>query len=150
MALLRAREAVMIYFRTLHRHAGISEQQWRTLRALYDSPPVDVSTLADRTYLQMPSLSRILRGLHSQGLVERREHKGDQRRSFVTISNAGRKLIASEAPVSEQQYGAICARFGEKNLKQLYRLLEGLERALDNKQHRGAPSISQGNEKDQR
>ncbi len=142
MALLRAREAVMVYFRTLHRHAGISEQQWRTLRALLNSGPVDVTTLAQRTYLQMPSLSRILKNLEARGLIERRVQKSDQRRSLISISGRGRDLIQSEGPNSERQYAMIRDRFGADRLRRLYGLLEELEHALsENGQKKRASSL---------
>ena len=60
MELLRAREAVMRRFRPGLRGHGVTEQQWRILRALAHSGPLEVSQLADATCLLAPSLSRIL------------------------------------------------------------------------------------------
>lgn len=130
MSLLRAREAVMQYFRTLHRDSNITEQQWRVLRALFDSEPVDATTLARTTCLHMPSLSRILQKLKKRKLVEHRHRKDDLRRSLISISPLGHELIMREGPASERQYSMIRKHFGHERLDTLYELLHDLEAAL--------------------
>ena len=59
IALLRAREAVMAYFRPHHRKGGITEQQWRVIRVLYLDGEIDATTLARRSYLLAPSLAAV-------------------------------------------------------------------------------------------
>ena len=77
IALLRAREAVMAYFRPHHRKGGITEQQWRVIRVLYLDGETDATTLARRSYLLAPSLSRILKDLEAAGYVRRRPGSDD-------------------------------------------------------------------------
>ena len=48
MALLRAREAVMREFRAALRRHGLTEQQWRVLRALTARDEMEILALADR------------------------------------------------------------------------------------------------------
>lgn len=124
----------MQYFRTLHRDANITDQQWRVLRALFDSSPVDATTLAARTYLHMPSLSRILQKLEKRKLVDHRQHEDDLRRSLISISPLGYELIMKEGPASERQYGVIRKHFGRDRLNALYELLHDLEVALEKEQ----------------
>src|SRR5215475_8660907 len=69
MALLRAREAVMRRFRPALRAHGVTEQQWRILRALAHSGPLEVTALAEATFLLAPSLSRIVPDLEARGLI---------------------------------------------------------------------------------
>lgn len=57
MALLRAREAVMRHFRPSLRAFDVTEQQWRVLRALSAIPEIEVTELANATFLLAPSLS---------------------------------------------------------------------------------------------
>src|SRR5579883_3577127 len=71
MALLRSREAVMRLFRPGLRKHGVTEQQWRILRALAHSGPMEVTELAEATFLLAPSLSRILATLEQRGLIVR-------------------------------------------------------------------------------
>src|SRR6478735_4315500 len=84
MSLLRAREAVMRQFRPSLREHGLTEQQWRILRALASVEAVEVTELARTAFLLGPSLSRILRDLEARHLIERRTAKADQRRSMVS------------------------------------------------------------------
>src|SRR5215468_10566700 len=79
MSLLRAREAVMRQFRPSLRHHGLTEQQWRILRALTSVEAIEVTELARLAFLLGPSLSRILRDLESRGLIERRSAETDLR-----------------------------------------------------------------------
>lgn len=131
MALLRAREAVMDRFRPSLREFGITEQQWRVLRALYDRGEVETGALAGLCCLLTPSLSRILKRLEVNGLVARRPAPSDQRRTLVAISPAGRALLERRAPFSEAQYRAIEDAFGEERVAALYETLEDLLSALE-------------------
>ncbi|TCU78962.1 MarR family transcriptional regulator [Bradyrhizobium sp. R2.2-H] len=130
MSLLRAREAVMRQFRPSLRVHGLTEQQWRILRALASIEAVEVTELARTAFLLGPSLSRILRDLEARNLIERKTAKADQRRSVVSISKDGVKLMASVAPTSEAIYAEITRRFGARKLAELQEMLGELERSL--------------------
>src|SRR3954467_14591331 len=60
MSLLRAREAVMRQFRPSLREHGLTEQQWRILRALAAIDSIEVTELARTAFVLGPSLSHIL------------------------------------------------------------------------------------------
>jgi homoprotocatechuate degradation regulator HpaR len=130
MALLRAREAVMRHFRASLRAHGLTEQQWRILRALTSFDSIEVTELARVAYLLGPSLSRILRDLEERRLIERRTMKEDLRRSVVTISAKGLQLIKAVAPSSETIYAEITRRYGADRLGELQAMLHALETSL--------------------
>ena len=130
MLLLRAREAVMRQFRPSLREHGLTEQQWRILRALAAIGAVEVTELARTAFLLGPSLSRILRDLEARHLIERKTAKADQRRSVVSISEKGVKLMAVVAPTSEAVYAEITRRFGARKLVELQEMLGELEQSL--------------------
>src|ERR1700709_2939423 len=75
MSLLRAREAVMRQFRPSLRNHGLTEQQWRILRALTAVETIEVTELARAASLLWPVLPRILRDLEARHLIERRTPK---------------------------------------------------------------------------
>lgn len=131
MALLRTREAVMCLFRPGLRKHGVTEQQWRILRALAHRGPLEVTELAQATFLLAPSLSRILPDLEKRELVSRRQVDTDLRRSVVSLEPKGLKLIAAHAPFSEAMYAQIAERFGAARIEQLVSLLQELEAALE-------------------
>ncbi len=131
MALLKAREAVMRQFRPSLHNYGITEQQWRVLRALTTVETIEVLELAKATYLLPPSLSRILKDLEERDLIVRSVSEVDLRRGIISISPAGRSLIEAAGPVSEAIYAEITARFGAEKLKALHALLDELEHCVE-------------------
>ena len=130
MSLLRAREAVMRQFRPSLRNHGLTEQQWRILRALTAVDAIEVTELARVAFLLGPSLSRILRDLEARHLIERRTAKADLRRGMVSISPRGLKLIEAVAPTSETIYAVITKVYGARRLAELQDMLGALESSL--------------------
>src|ERR1700744_3043693 len=131
MSLLRAREAVMRQFRPSLRNHGLTEQQWRILRALTSVDAIEITELARVAFLLGPSLSRILRDLEARHLIERRVAKADLRRAMVSISTKGLKLIEAVAPSSEAIYAAMTRRYGARRLAELQDMLHELESSLE-------------------
>jgi homoprotocatechuate degradation regulator HpaR len=130
MSLLRAREAVMRQFRPSLRAHGLTEQQWRILRALTSVETIEVTELARVAFLLGPSLSRILRDLEARELIERKVAKADLRRAMVSITAKGMKLIEAVAPTSEMIYAEITKRYGARKLGELQDMLGALESSL--------------------
>jgi homoprotocatechuate degradation regulator HpaR len=130
MALLRTRESVMRLFRHGLRGHGVTEQQWRILRALAHAGPMEVTELADATFLLGPSLSRILPDMEKRQLLSRQQVDSDLRRSVVSLEPKGLRLIARHAPESEAIYAQIGRRFGDERMRQLFTLLNELQGSL--------------------
>ncbi len=130
MELLKAREAAMSRFRPMLREHGLTEQQWRVLRALAEFGSIDAGDLAARALLLAPSLTRILQHLESKGLIGRETDDSDLRKSVVTLTKGGQRLFDSIAPESEAVYSEIEADFGRDRLESLYGLLSELYTAL--------------------
>ena len=131
MALLLAREATMRRFRPLLAEHGLTEQQWRVLRALASTDdPIEVSVLAERTALLAPSVTRIVARLAEDGLIRRDAVAGDGRRSTLALTAKGRRLVARVAPQSETAYADIEATFGTDRLAALLAELDALTISL--------------------
>src|SRR4051812_34426675 len=147
MALLRAREAVMCLFRPQLRLRGVTEQQWRVLRALAHSGPMEVTELADATFLLGPSLSRILPDMQKRQLVSRKQVESDLRRSVVSLEPQGLRLIAAHAPDSERIYGEIAKRFGDERIAQLFNLLQELRESIEDLSQKDESTIQRASRK---
>ena len=128
MALMRAREAVMSQFRPMLAEHGLTEQQWRVLRALTDRP-MTVGSVAERTCLLGPSLSRMLASMEQRSLIVRTIDRADGRRTRIAIAAAGRDLVTRIAPESERVYRDIEGALGVDELDELHRLLDRLATA---------------------
>lgn len=131
MSLLKAREAVMKKFIPHLRAHDLSPQQWRVLRALYDSQGMEMSILSERCFLLMPSLSRIVQNLEARELISRRIAEHDQRCSIISLAKKGYELVELMAPESEARYEHITRVFGYGKLELLYELLEELVEKLE-------------------
>lgn len=124
MELLKARETVMARFRPILRTYGLTEQQWRVLRALEGVTSISLSELSEATHLRLPSLSRITPGLVARGLVSRSTKAEDQRTSLITLARGGRQILDQVGPQSEKQYREIAENLGSDRLELLYELLK--------------------------
>ncbi len=133
MTLLQTREAVMKKFIPSLKEHGLTPQQWRVIRALEHETGLDISTLAERCHLLMPSISRIINHLDKEKLIERQVVDTDQRRSKIFLTIAGKNLFAKVAPKSVERYVAIEEKYGVRKLELLYELLDDLIKTLEEK-----------------
>ena len=131
MSLLKAREVVMKKFIPHLREYDLSPQQWRVLRVLFETDGLEMSVISERCYLLMPSLSRIIQNLEARKLISRRISEKDQRRSIISLTESGVKLVELIAPKSEERYAHITETFGYGKLELLYELLDELVVKLD-------------------
>lgn len=131
MLLLNAHQAVMAQFRPVLREHGITEQQWRVLRALNSAgKPLTLGELSAQTLIMAPSMTRIVRSLDKAGLVQRRIDHNDLRAASLSISARGIKLIQQVAPHSEKRYDQIAMAIGPGRLKDLTQQLRQISTAL--------------------
>jgi len=124
MQLMLAREAVMQRFRPHLAAHGLTDQQWRIVRALNEVDALEIAELGRACCLHAASLSRILPKLEADGLVSRRGNKQDQRRVLVSLTAKGRRLFEAVAPQSEAIYAALAQDIGSARLEQIYTLLD--------------------------
>mgnify|MGYP001184998583 FL=1 len=129
MALLRAREVVMAHFRPMLARHDITEQQWRVLRELGESGPLEATELANRASILPPSLTRIIKAMVERKFIKRSKVKGDGRRAVLAISPAGLALIEDLAPERRAIYDAIESRYGAEEQEKLLDMLESLIRS---------------------
>lgn len=124
MQLMLAREAVMQRFRPHLNANGLTDQQWRIIRALNEVESLDIAALSRACCLHTASLSRTLPNLEAEGLIARRTNKDDQRRVSVSLTAKGRRLFETVAPQSEAIYAQLAREIGPQRLEQVYGLLD--------------------------
>ncbi len=120
----------MSRFRPMLRQHGLTEQQWRVIRALAAYQEIDASEIAKRSFLLAPSLTRILRFLEREELVKRSSDANDQRRYVFVLTGKGRRIYDEVGPDSELLYAEIEKEFGADKLEALYALLAEFYAAL--------------------
>lgn len=130
MLLLRAREVAMSHFRPILQANGVTEQQWRALRALDEQGELTAAGLAAECAILAPSMTRIIRRLSAEGLVLARRSRDDQRQLRLRISAKGKRLVDRVGPEIERAYAGIRDEMQPAHLAALYRELKRLiERA---------------------
>lgn len=92
MMLYSTLDAVMPRFRRIFKKFGLTEQQWRVLRVLWEAKSVPFNDLADITLISAPSLVGIIDRLSDNGLVERQRSETDRRMVYVRATEAGQDL----------------------------------------------------------
>ena len=60
LLLLRSREGVMAHFRAILNQHGLTEQQWRVLRALLDDSPLEPRQICERCQLLSASATGVV------------------------------------------------------------------------------------------
>jgi len=123
IALLRAREAVMVHFRPMLARHDVTEQQWRVIRVLAHGGKLDASEVAERAFVLAPSLTRILRSMEERGLVRRSKDAGDGRRVLLEVTPAGRAIIDDAAPESRAISARIEKAYGKERIDALLDML---------------------------
>ena len=126
MLLLWAREELMRRFRESMRVHGLTDQQWRVIRALTETESLEIVELGARCCIHPASLSRILPKLAADGIVSRRPNAEDQRRVIVSLTPRGWRLFESAIPTSERVYDQVARDVGPERLEHVYAVLEEL------------------------
>lgn len=124
IALLQAREAAMSYFRPIVKRHNLTEQQWRIVRILAESPSMDFHDLAYRACILRPSLTGILTRMERDGLVLRLKPINDQRKLYISLTKEGQALYNRAQTQIEEAYRQIEAQFTAEKMQQLTHLLE--------------------------
>lgn len=127
IALIRAREGVMIPIRDMLSETDITEQQWRVLRVLAEFGILDTKTLADRSSLLFPSLTRIATTLRNKGLITQTRDDKDRRRQFIEITPKGQQIIDQNADQAARIVAGFKRTLGKKDYETLLDLLGRLD-----------------------
>lgn len=126
MLLLQARETVMQVFRPHLKRHGLTEQQWRVLRALDDQDDLEIGRIAHLCSILGPSLTGVLDRMERDGLVIRTRSGEDQRRVTVRLTRSSRTLIDALSVEVEAHYAHIEQALGRADLQHLYALLDAV------------------------
>lgn len=131
LLLLQAREGVISRFRPLLKAHGVTEQQWRIVRALVDMGPMEPRQIVQVCGISSPSLAGVLARMDEMGLVQRERFDSDARRVSVTLTPKSRGLAQKLAPKIEAVYAEIEALIGRDFTREFYQALDTLIIRLD-------------------
>lgn len=133
MMLYRTLDAVMPRFRSIFNEFGLTEQQWRVLRVLWEGDAVPLGELAASTLIPAPSLVGIVDRLENMALVSRRRSDADRRVVFIGATRAGSDLEDQIMPRVAKAYADLKLSVDARVWEQL---LTGLEQIASLSQKR--------------
>lgn len=124
--MLQAREALMAQFRPILNENGVTEQQWRIVRALLTHGALEPRQLCELCQISSPSIVGVLLRMEDAGLVDRERMADDQRRISVSATARSRQLGRRMIPAIEDRYASIEKKLGVEALQHVYDALDAL------------------------
>ncbi len=110
---------------------GVTEQQWRILRALLEDASLEPRQLCEKCLISSPSIAGVLMRMEEAGLIAKERMDHDHRRVNVTLTVRAKKLCKKLAPVIDAKYEEIEALIGVKQLQSFYDALDDLSQHLE-------------------
>ena len=131
LLLLQARERVLSHFRPLLNANGVTDQQWRIVRVLYEVPSLEPREIVELCNISSPSMAGVLARMEELGLVARRRLPHDQRRVRVSLTARARTMAARMAPKIDATYRRIERTIGADFSVRLQQALDQLLATLE-------------------
>jgi homoprotocatechuate degradation regulator HpaR len=114
----------MEHFRPIINHFGLTEQQWRILRALDEQGPMEPREICQMYRFSSPSMAGILARMEEIDLITRSRILGDQRRVMINLSDKGLDILNRIAPLIDLQYSYVEQSCGKNIFTELFKALD--------------------------
>lgn len=124
--LLRAREEMLQHFRPIITHFGMTEPQWRIIRAVNEHQKLEPREICVICQILSSSLPGVLVRMEELGLIFRNRMPKDHRRIIVRLTPKSEKIVAGIAPLIERQYALLEQRYGVERISRLYAMVDDI------------------------
>jgi len=131
MLLLRAREKMMERFRPLLTANGLTEQQWRVIRALTENGPMEPRQISDICTISSPSMAGVLARMEALELITKERFADDQRRILVSLTKKSVGLVRVISKDLEARYRELERTVGPEVVERVYRAIDDLLAGLE-------------------
>ena len=110
---------------------GVTSDHWRVLRLLADGEGHTMGDIAERLQMNPPTLTKLVDRMVGKSLVQRSADPEDSRRVLVYATDAGLALLHELQDKVDQHHAALQSLLGNRNARQLERLLPTLIEGAD-------------------
>ncbi len=124
LLLLQTRERLLARFRPVLNTYGITEQQYRVLRAIESGGPLEPRQIGAICHISSPSLTGVLARMEAMDLVARERLAHDQRRVMVSLTPTSRTMFRQMKPRIEAVYQALDTDLGPELTGEIYDTLD--------------------------
>jgi DNA-binding MarR family transcriptional regulator len=111
------------------RAAGLTSIEWRVLATLHDGAPLTVSQLAHEVLSKQPTVTKLVQRMGEQGWLALRDDPADQRRTLVSVTPAGRRLVRPLVDKARDHEAKLLRSMGASEKAALLKLLHKLSRS---------------------
>ena len=105
------------------RAAGLTSIEWRVLATLHDGEPLTVSQLAREVLSKQPTVTKLVQRMGEQGWLALQDDPADQRRTLVSVTAAGRRLVKPLVGKARDQETKLLRSLGASEKAALRKLL---------------------------
>lgn len=123
LLLMKVRELMMSNFRPILNEWNLTEQQWRILRALYESHVLEPRELCDMCCILSPSMAGILKRMEELDFIIKVPSKTDKRRVLVKLAPGIEVMVKKILDANMQAYDEFASKIDKQ-------LIENLEENL--------------------
>ena len=79
----------------------ITIDQWLVLKTIHESPDITLQQVGTAVFKDFASVTRIVQLLERKGLLRRKPHPTDGRRSELVLTSAGESVIRTVEPIAQ-------------------------------------------------
>lgn len=79
----------------------ITIDQWLVLKTIHESPDVTLQQVGTAVFKDFASVTRIVQLLERKGLLRRKPHPNDGRRSELVLTSSGESVIRTVEPIAQ-------------------------------------------------
>jgi DNA-binding MarR family transcriptional regulator len=108
------------------RAAGLTSIEWRVLATLHDGQPLTISQLAHDVLAKQPTVTKLVQRMGEQGWLALQDDPADQRRTLVSVTPAGRRLVKPLVEKARDHEARLLRSLGASEKLALLKLLEKL------------------------
>lgn len=110
---------------------GLTPEQWTLLGCLAEQDAITQRELAERTFKDGPTTTRLLDRLMESGLVRRDGSETDRRSFIISISDKGRKLREQILPVATKMNEDAGLGISDDDKASLFSLLNQIQKNIE-------------------
>ena len=144
VALRRIVRVTELNARKLARHSDITASQMLVMQLLSRQGESLPSAIARAVELQQATVTVLLKKLEQAGLVSRRRDTEDRRRVWVTLTDAGERVLESSPDLLQHRFQQAFDRLEDWEQSMIISTLERVAALLDAKDLDAAPILDVG------
>jgi len=122
---------MMERFRPLLTANGLTEQQWRVIRALTENGPMEPRQISDICTISSPSMAGVLARMEAMELITKERFADDQRRILVSLTKKSVGLVRVISKDLEARYRELERAVGPEVVERVYRAIDDLLAGLE-------------------